>query len=356
MPSIEIGGVEKNFLIISNYFSKKFKKVTVITTSVDSKKKFAHNINFVSYDKINLNKLSRRLKFFFGLFLLFFEIIKNRNNLIISFQANIYCSYLCKILGTKVIIRANSAPEGWSNNFLKNIIYKHALSIADKVVVNSQEFKKSLKKKFNIDAICIYNPLDKTNIIKNSKKKINLPFFKKKFVNFINVARFADQKNHKILLKAFLKLKNKINFRLLLIGEGKNETKIKNFIKSNNLENNVLIMKNIKNPYPFIKKSEVFILSSSYEGLPNVLLEAIVLNKFIISSKCPTGPAEILDNGKGGLLFKLDSSDDLAKKIIFYVNNKKKFDYKKNFAKKRIYRFDFNSNLKEYLDLINNIK
>ena len=355
MPSIGIGGVEKNFFIISNFFGKKFKKTTVITTSSESENKFVRNINFISYNKINLSKFSRRLKFFFGLLLLFFEIIKNKNNLVISFQANIYCLYLCKILGTKIIIRSNSAPQGWSNNYLKNIIYKHALSIADKVIVNSEEFRKSLKKKFNIDAICIYNPLDKANIINKSKKEIFLPFFKKKYFNFINVARFVDQKNHIVLLKAFLKLKNIINFRLLLIGEGDKENEIKNFIKNNKLEKMILIKKNIKNPYPFIKKSDIFVLSSNYEGLPNVLLEAIALNKFIISSKCPTGPTEILDNGKGGLLFGVDNSDDLVRKIIFFTTNKKKCLQKKIFAKKRIGRFDFNSNLNKYLNLVKNI-
>ena len=60
-----------------------------------------------------------------------------------------------------------------------------------------------------------------------------------------------------------------------------------------------------KNPYPYLKRSEVLILSSLFEGLPNVLLESLSLKKFVISSDCPTGPKEILDYGKNGLLFKM---------------------------------------------------
>ena len=69
-----------------------------------------------------------------------------------------------------------------------------------------------------------------------------------------------------------------------------------------------------ENPYPYIKASNLFILSSRYEGLPNVLLESIALKKFVISSNCPTGPSEILDKGKGGLLFKVGDYHDLEKK------------------------------------------
>ena len=75
----------------------------------------------------------------------------------------------------------------------------------------------------------------------------------------------------------------------------------------NNLNDSVKIINFLDNPYPIIKKSDIFILSSNFEGLPNVLLEAQTLKIPIISSNCPTGPKEILLNGKAGILFKLNS-------------------------------------------------
>ena len=354
MPSIEIGGVEKNFIIISNFLASKFNKLTVITTSINKKNKFSKKIKFISQSKINLSNYSRRFKFLVGLLMLATEIIKNKNSIVLCFQANIYCVYLCKLLRTKVVVRSNSSPEGWSKNFLKKLIYKNAFSIADKIIVNSLEFKKQVKKKFDVESSCIYNPLNKDEIINLIKKKVNISFFKKKCLNFINVARLEDQKDHMTLLNAFLNLKNIINFRLLIIGDGKNKKKMEKFIKENKLINEVKILKNINNPFPYIKKSDAFILSSKYEGLPNVLLESIILNKLIISSDCPTGPKEILDNGKGGLLFKTGDSIDLAKKILFFVNNKKECDQKIKYAKKRIFRFNFKNNLIKYHQLINN--
>ena len=71
-----------------------------------------------------------------------------------------------------------------------------------------------------------------------------------------------------------------------------------------------------ENPYKYIIKSDIFILSSIYEGLPNVLLEAMTLKKIIISSNCQTGPKEILNNGKYGIMFKPGSVEDLERKIL----------------------------------------
>ena len=97
----------------------------------------------------------------------------------------------------------------------------------------------------------------------------------------------------------------------------------KKYINYNNLKSYVKILNFKTNPYPFIKQTDVFVLSSKYEGLPNVILESLVLRKFVISSRCSTGPKEILLNGKGGLLFSVGNYRELASKIIYFYNNKK---------------------------------
>ena len=96
-----------------------------------------------------------------------------------------------------------------------------------------------------------------------------------------------------------------------------------NYINRNKLNTMVKINRRINNPYPLIKRSDILLLSSKFEGLPNVLLEALALNKFIISSNCPTGPKEILDNGKGGLLFEVGNYEQLSRKILIYQKNYK---------------------------------
>ena len=88
--------------------------------------------------------------------------------------------------------------------------------------------------------------------------------------------------------------------------------------------------------------------------MPNVLLETLVLKKFIISSKCQTGPSEILLNGNGGLLFKVKNHKQLAKKIIFYTKNKNKCKKLLQNAVGALHRFDSEKNLKKYEDLFKN--
>ena len=96
----------------------------------------------------------------------------------------------------------------------------------------------------------------------------------------------------------------------------------------------------------------MFVLSSKYEGLPNVLLEAQTLKKYVISSDCPTGPKEILINGKIGSLFKIGDYKKLASEIIKYDNNKKIYKKKIIKAYNMLHRFDFEKNCKKYLSLI----
>lgn len=166
------------------------------------------------------------------------------------------------------------------------------------------------------------------------------------------MGRFTDQKDQITLLKSLNNLKKNLKYEAVLIGKGNLETDLKKYIKKNNLTDNVKILNFVDNPYNLIKQTDIFVLSSRYEGLPNVLLEALVLNKFIISSDCPTGPKEILLNGKGGLLFKTGNYKQLTNKILYYVKNKNKCNKLLKVAVKNLDRFDYQKNLMKYYNLI----
>ena len=354
IPSIEGGGVEKNLFIISNYLKDKINNISVISVSNEFKNKFDYKIKFISPKANFWNSIGRRKKFFVGLFLLFLEILKDRNILVFSFQGNVYCTLLCKLLGIKVIVRSNSAPDGWSQNRFKNIVFRFVLRSADKIIVNSFEFKKKFKTKFKIHAECIYNPLNKKEIIKKSKIKSKFKFDRKK-LKLINIGRYTDQKDQLTLLKAVNRIKDKIKFNLLLVGRGVEKKNLVKYIHENNLSKQVKLLDFQNNPFSLIKSSDVFILTSLYEGLPNVLLESQVLKKFIISSNCPTGPKEILLNGKAGFLFNVGNYLELSNLILHYSKNKKKLYKKISIGYKNLNRFDYNQNLKKYLNIINSL-
>ena len=353
IPSIEGGGVEKNFFIVSNYLSK-YKKVSVITISKSYKPRFNSKIKLITTKYGFLDKLGRRSKYFIALFLLLKEILRNKKIIVLSFQANIYCLLLCKLFGINIIIRSNSSPSGWTKNFIKNLIFKLSFPLADKIIVNSKELKQQLKEKFNINSVNIYNPLNLKEIRKKSQYG-RIKFFKKEnSLKILNIGRYVEQKDQLTLIKA-LKLSKNLNYEAIIVGKGKLKNKMQKYILQNNLEKKIRLINFMNNPYPIIKQSDIFILSSVFEGLPNVLLESLALNKFIISSSCPTGPKEILLYGKGGLLFEVRNYKQLSKKIVYYLNNKKKCKLMLNKSTKSLDRFNYDTNLKLYLNIINQI-
>lgn len=355
IPHIGGGGVEKNFFLISNFLAEKLNDVSVITVNKEYKNQLNKKIKIISPKNNKWMNSSIYTKYIISLYLLVKTLISDRKYLVFSFQANWYAIVITKIFGLKIISRSNTAPQGWSKNIIKNFLYKLIINYADKVIVNSIEFKKSLKKRFDVDSICIYNPLDRSKILKlgniQLKKKLSI-FKKKKNLKIINIGRFTDQKNQILILKSIKYLNNSIPIKLLIAGRGANYSQLKNFINENKLNKNILLLNFLKNPYPYLKEADVFILSSNYEGLPNVLLEAQCFKKIIISTKCPTGPKEILLNGKAGTFFKMNDYKDLSKKISYVYENKTKFSSKIKLGYKNLYRFDEKKNLEMYYQII----
>lgn len=355
IPSIDDGGVEKNLFLISNYLNENNFNVEILTCNFDKKNKFNRNINFLGIKSNFLQNKSKKIKYLFCLTILFFNLLfRKEKTLVFAFQANIYAVIVAKILNTKVITRSNTAPSGWSRNFIKNNIYKLIIKLADDVMVNSLEFKKNFSSNFNIDAKCIYNPFNKNFVIKNIKKnKRNTSFFKKNYLNVVSVGRLTDQKDHLTLLEAINLLSPNFKIRVAIIGKGVMKNSLQKYIIDKKLQNKVKLIGYLNNPFPYIHRSNILVLTSKFEGLPNILLEGQYLKKHIISTNCPTGPKEILLDGKAGDLIKIGDFKKLSylikknnsrKKII---NNKIKVGYK-NFG-----RFDYDLNCKKYLDFVN---
>ena len=351
MPSMDGGGVEKNLVIVSNFLSKHIKNLILITFDDGFNKKLSKKIKIINFKKKSNKKFTKYFKYFICLLFLSKEVLKNRHTSVISFQANIYTIILSAILRFDLIIRSNASPSGWTKSFIKNSLFKIFFRLPKSIIVNSFDFKREIDKKFSIKSSLIYNPLNKNEILLKSKEKINLKLFrKKKSLKLINISRFTDQKDHMTLLKAFKKIHKDIDVELLIVGYGVNRNKIVNFVNNNNLVHKVKVLGFQENPYKFIKKSDVFILTSRFEGLPNVLLESLVLKKFIISSDCPTGPREILENGKFGFLFKTQNYKKLSELILKYAKNKNKYKYKIQLGYKSLHRFSLDINGKKYLN------
>ena len=332
-PSIEGGGVEKNLYLISDYLVKKNHKVHVLTANRNMKKNFNKKVIFISPNSNKWCFSNRIIKIFICILLL---LKMKKDFLIISFQSNIFAIFMAKLFNIKVIVRANTAPEKFLNSYFKKLIFMFFFKMADCVIVNSVDFRKSLKKYLGVNSKVIYNPI-KTK--KYKKKNI----FKKK-LNIINVGRLTEQKNQLFLLETLSKLDKKIKWTLKIVGRGNLEKKIRFFIKKNSLSKIVKLVGYKNDAIYEISKSDLFILSSIYEGLPNVLIEAQQTGTPIISTDCRTGPREILMNGKLGDLIKINNETQLLNKIKNFYINKKILYNKASLAKKYLYRFDYKTN------------
>jgi glycosyltransferase involved in cell wall biosynthesis len=349
-PSIEDGGVEKNLFLIANYLANKIPYLILITSSIDKKKFFSDKIIFsMIYFKF-FNLFKRYPKYFFCIFLLIFNIIKyKRKVIVLAFQANIYAIIISKLFGVNIITRSNTSPYGWNKNSIKQLIFKFFFQKTDLIIVNSFEFKKQMDKEYKIKSRVILNPFDFNYIKKKSLDNVENNFFKKNSLKLINVGRLVDQKDQITILKAVqLALKKRKNIQLIIVGKGEKKNELNNFILRNKLQKYIKLIGYQKNPFNYIQSSDLFILSSKYEGLPNALIESIFLKKSVISSDCPTGPKEILDNGNYGSLFKVGDYRSLAKLII---NFKKNNDKIKN-AFLSCSRYNYLNNCEKYFQTI----
>ena len=355
IPSIEDGGVEKNLFIVATYLSKKIKNIKIITCNNDFKNRFDKSIKFIGTKNKFWNNCDKKLKYIVCLSILFKNLLFKKNKtLVFAFQANIYTIIISKVFNTKVITRSNTSPTGWSKNIIKLFFYKYFLKLADDVVVNSKSFKKEFLKKFGIKVKYIYNPFDKNFINKkilNSKKD---NFFKKETLNLISIGRLTDQKDHLTLLESLRFVDLKLKPRLMIIGKGNNLSKLREYTNIHNLKKIVKFTGYLKNPYGNILNSKIVILTSRFEGLPNILIEAQFLKKYIISTDCPTGPKEILLNGLAGDLTKVGDSKKLSNLINNYHNNKKNISKKIKIGSKSLSRFDYKKNCKLYLNFVIN--
>ena len=167
---------------------------------------------------------------------------------------------------------------------------------------------------------------------------------------FMTAGRLTKQKNHIYLIREFKKfLKYYPNEKLILVGEGELKNKIQSEILNNNLSANIKLLDYKDNIYFYMKNSKAFILSSLWEEVGFVIVEAALCNTLIISSNCKNGPKEFLLGGKAGLIFENNTEDQLLNKLKEFNNFEQQDIYKKKLlAKKNVKQFTM---FRHYLSL-----
>lgn len=347
-PSIENGGVEKNLIIISKLLKPYFENLYLISESRNKKHLFDKSLKFLSFSRKKIKFKNRLIHYFYSFFVLISFFLKNRkrNIVVISFQSNVISTLISKIFNNKIIIRLNTSPQKYITNSIKKYFYKLIYKLSDQIIVNCKEFKKQTNFIFGLDSIVIFNFIEKVKIKKIKKRSNSL--------KLINIGRLTEQKDHLTLLKAIKIIQKEIDYNLTIIGDGHLYNDIKDYINFNNLKK-IKLIKKTNNPYKQILKSDLFVLTSKFEGMPNVLIEALQCKTYIISTNCPTGPDELLNKGKFGTLIKVGDYVELSKKIIEFSKKKSSYNKKINYGFKSLHRFDNNKNLNKLLKIIYNL-
>ena len=325
LPSFRTGGSEKIFIELANHLNKNFEyDIEIVCVNDEGKLK---NILDKDIKIFNLKKNSVSKSI-----LPFMRYLRDGNSkLIISSMSHcnimVIISKLISRSKTKIIVRECSSiyiqNSPYSLNIKKMIIkllIRFLYKKADYVISNSLDLAKELKKEFNLEKVkVIYNGYELERIKKLSLEEPSQNFYNQKVI--VAVGRLSHEKGLDLLIKAFELVRKELDCKLIILGEGP----LKNFLlklsKDLCLEKDINFLGYRKNPYPYIKKSDLFVLPSLIEGLPGALIQALILNKNIISTNCKFGPREILKNGKLGKLIPIKDKKRLAQEIINELNN-----------------------------------
>ena len=159
----------------------------------------------------------------------------------------------------------------------------------------------------------IPNPVISPALFERARAPLAHPWFApgEKAV-LLSVGRLVPQKNHELLLRAFILARERVPARLLILGEGEERPRLERLIRESGLEADVALGGFIDNPYPYMAAARGVVLSSRFEGAPSVLVESLALGVPVVSTDCPSGPREILAHGRWGRLVPVEDPDSLG--------------------------------------------
>lgn len=245
-------------------------------------------------------------------------------------------------LNTNLILRISGYPK---LHFIRKFFWKIIEKKIFKITTPTIDLKKNLishdfdetKILFLPDAILSINELpEKFNKLIEEKK-----ILEKKYI--FAAGRLTNQKNFSYLINEYSKSEIKNEYNLVIAGEGEKRSELLNLIKQKKLNTKIFLIGYKSNIFPYMKKAEAFVLSSKWEEVGFVMIEAAICNLFVIASDCPNGPREFLSHNKKnecGILFKNNSKNCLAEALNKFIKIPK--ESRKNYkfyAKRKTKKF-----------------
>lgn len=310
--SLQSGGAERVLTTLANHWVQKGWDITILTFSsaksfyeLDSRVK---RVSLLSNYKSSYSAL-QNLYTLYGLRTI---IKKEKSDIFISFITLMNLFVLISTLGLKVplIISERNYFDQLTNKvkgFLRKILYPKADGM---VVLSDYDYKK-------------YPTVESKKIIfnlLNKKKLLDVKFEDKKNIA-IAVGSLTQQKGFDMLIPALSKV-NLENWKFYIIGEGSERVALELLVKEYGLADKVFLIGRKNNIFDYFKEASIFVLSSRYEGFPNVLAEAMAHGCASVAFDCKTGPADMIQDNLNGLLADANNITDLAGKIELLIADK----------------------------------
>lgn len=359
IPSFDVGGSEFISIHRANYLGRN-KFIPEIVYWLEGGKLKKHIKPEVSTLKI---KGSSLLMLLFSLIKYFKkslpEIVHTSNYMVsnIVLIARMFSSHK-----PKVIIGAESdfnsvcnASKKWEG-FLLRSLSKCLYHKCDKVVAVSKGVKKDLMKELKLEeskVTVIYNGILTEKHRKEHSEIPNHHWYDLKGICLIcSIGRLSPEKGIFELVCAFRKaITSNNSLRLLIVGEGNEEIRIKEYIEKHSLEKYAEVIGFRENYYSYLDNADIFVLNSFFEGMSNILAEAVTTNTKIISTDCKHGPSEILHGVSDAKLIDVNNQDQLVQAILDF-SNKKKVKRKKM---PNLQEFSFKESMKKYMKVIHEL-
>ncbi len=312
---LNFGGAQRVLINIMNNIDRDKYKVELVV--FQERDELANTINNdILIHKLNVSNIRK------GIFKLYKLINTINPNIVFSGIAhvNLMLAVMIPFLPKhiKYIARETSIPSQRLKNsqfkFFTIMLYKYFYNNYDLIISQSNYMKTDLIDNFDTDnnkIVVINNPVDIDKINKSSSTKEIL--FDKNKINIIVVGRLEEVKGYDLLIQAFAQLNN--NFELYLIGDGSQKETLFKLTQSLNIIQRIHFLGFQDNPYKYMAQADLMVLSSRYEGFPNVVLEANACGLPVVAYECPGGTGEIIINGLNGFLVECGDIEKLADKI-----------------------------------------
>lgn len=316
-PGMKFGGAERVLSILANKWSEIGHNVSFLITVTNGVPSYTlHNdilINYVKYKNkkfrvINLFMTIRRF------------ILKNKYDIVVSFMNDQCAITALALLGTgiPIVYSERNDPTKTNTRYIDKIYRKIVEKRATKVVFQTEGAQICYNRKVQNKSEVLLNPIE--------IEKFPVHDFKYEKDEIVAVGRLEKQKNFPLLIKAFSIIEKEFpTYTLNIYGEGSQREELKKLISKYKLNQKIFLKGEVSNIHNAIKDAKIFILTSDFEGLPNVLIEAMVIGLPCISTDCSPGGAKMLiSNDYNGVLIPCNEVLILSQKIKELLLNREK--------------------------------